>query len=402
MKTASYGWIRCFLRVGGAALVSGIFAQSLIGQTLVQLGTFGGPNPSSHASGINNLGQVTGYSPALDNSWGSELPNNTELHAFVYSGGVMKDISPYFAMFSTGNAINDSGQVTGGFYSPSGFSHAFMCSGISSIDLSGPGNPNKFDGNDINNLGQVAGTIVDYGQNISGHAFLYSAGVISELGTLDGASSRGHGINDLGQVTGDSYTAGNLASHAFLYSAGAMSDLGTLGGTHSSGDSVNNLGQVTGVSLTVGDSALHAFLYSAGVMSDLGTLGGTYSAGYDINNLGQVVGVSRQAGDPNNRAFLYSGGVITDLNILYSDLLGDGVSSGFTRLDGAYGINDHGLIVGDGRYFDGATYSTRAFLLDPRTNPQEPSVPEGTATLGLFAAALAGLAGMRRRFAASA
>src|SRR5512135_2618138 len=99
---------------------------------------------------------------------------------------------------------------------------------------------------------------------------------MTDLGTLGGAvGSWASGINDCGQVIGQSYTAaGEL--HAFLYSAGAMTDLGTLGGTASYATAINNRGQIIGHSPTI-TGATHAFLYSAGAMTDLGTLGGTAS-----------------------------------------------------------------------------------------------------------------------------
>src|SRR3954453_22886527 len=71
------------------------------------------------------------------------------------------------------------------------------------------------------------------------HAFLYSNGRMTDLGTLLGSCcSSGSGINAIGEVTGNS-------NHAFLYSNGRMADLGTLVGTCcSTGSSINNLGQV--------------------------------------------------------------------------------------------------------------------------------------------------------------
>jgi len=76
---------------------------------------------------------------------------------------------------------------------------------------------------------------------------------MSDLGTLSGwgSVSFGWGINEAGQVTGgtNSTKTNNWGSLAFLYSNGVMTDLGTLGGIveglTSEGYAINNVGQVT-------------------------------------------------------------------------------------------------------------------------------------------------------------
>ena len=78
-------------------------------------------------------------------------------------------------------------------------------------------------------------------------------------------------------------------THAFLYSNGTMTDLGTLGGLSSDPYDINDNGQVVGFA-ELTDGQQHAFLYSNGIMTDLGALGGTFSCAYSINNNGQVVG----------------------------------------------------------------------------------------------------------------
>jgi len=65
---------------------------------------------------------------------------------------------------------------------------------------------------------------------------------VTDLGSLGGKGVRGYDINDAGQVTGSSSTMNNASLHAFLYSDGIMVDLGT-GNQHSSGYSINNVGQ---------------------------------------------------------------------------------------------------------------------------------------------------------------
>src|SRR5213593_2449176 len=240
----------------------------------------------------------------------------------------------------------------------------------------------------INGAGQVAGSAstADGAQ----HAFLYSGGVMLDLGTLGGSTSLAFGVNDAGQVVGAAATAGNLASHAFLYSRGIMTDLGTLGGQTSVGQAINAAGQVTG-SAEIGTHMLHAFLFSGGVMSDVGTFGGTASFGYGINRAGDVVGAAYDAGSaPRAHAFLYHGAAITDLGTLggqsssargindSSDVAGvaedaantphafryrGGVMTDLGTLDGsasfAYGIDGAGDVVGWVADEDGAR---RAFI----------------------------------------
>jgi probable HAF family extracellular repeat protein len=213
---------------------------------------------------------------------------------------------------------------------------------------------------------------------------------MSDLGTLGGQGSGAYGINNTGQVVGETATIpGSYITRAFLYSNGTMTDLGTLGGTTSWAYGINNTGQVVGYASTAG-AAGHAFLYSNGVMSDLGTLGGTSSQALGINNNGQVVGWAYTAGGAARDAFVYSGGSLLDLN----KQLSPGSGSGWILSD-ANAINDLGQIVGTGT-FNGVL---RAYLLTGTPTPPPPPPPSVPvpAAVWLFGSGLLGLIGMARR-----
>lgn len=147
---------------------------------------------------------------------------------------------------------------------------------------------------------------------------------LTDLGTLGYNTTVAYSINTNAQIVGRSYLQQTVPAsscpprhtclvhlfHGFLYSAGQMTDLGTLGGTFSDARAVNSNGDVAGFSTLSGTSLsapTDAFLYRSGHMTDLGTLGGGGSHAYGINNFDEVVGDSYTA-SLQGHAFLYSGG----------------------------------------------------------------------------------------------
>jgi probable HAF family extracellular repeat protein len=213
----------------------------------------------------------------------------------------------------------------------------------------------------INTSGQVTGFSGTVG-NSATHAFLISPPYTSmtDLGTLGGNFSFGSGINASGQVAGYSTPKSSSAYHAFLISPPytSMTDLGTLGGNFSYGLAINASGQITGFSNTTGDSVHHAFLISSPYtnMTDLGTLGGSNSSALAINASGQVTGFSDTTNNRATHAFLYTPtkGMV-DLNSLLP------ANSGWTLVEGQ-AINDAGQITGFGTVANGAIH---AFVLSP-------------------------------------
>ncbi|PTQ74708.1 putative secreted protein with PEP-CTERM sorting signal [Nitrosomonas oligotropha] len=88
-----------------------------------------------------------------------------------------------------------------------------------------------------------------------------------------------------------------------------MTDLGTLGGDYSEVTGINDSGEVVGQSTTA-TGEMHSFIFSHGGMTDLSLLAPVVAAGWtdlfasSINNNGQIVGSGQRHG--NHEAFLLS------------------------------------------------------------------------------------------------
>jgi len=148
---------------------------------------------------------------------------------------------------------------------------------------------------DINSSGQVVG----YSDVVGGspwHACLWADDTITDLGTLPGTSkSIAKGINDNGQIVGDSYVKSSKYL-GFIYEDGVMSGIGSLGFSPdwTIALAISNNGQIIGYSKTT-DGHKHAFVYEDGIITDLGTLGGNTSEALGINDAGMIVGSAKNA-----------------------------------------------------------------------------------------------------------
>ncbi len=199
---------------------------------------------------------------------------------------------------------------------------------------------------------------------------------ITDLGSLGGNGALGYGINANGQVAGGSYTSQSVQvpcpphqyggskkcftnpEHAFLWSSGSMSDLGTLGGMNSEGRAVNLSGQVAGWSETK-NGGHDAFVTSRNKLIDLGASGplvGWESQATGINDFGDVVGW--WGFNPGNHAFLYSNGNNTTLPDLSSYNGGESAAAGINNLLQIVGTsadangNNHAVLWQNGQITD--------------------------------------------------
>jgi probable HAF family extracellular repeat protein len=246
------------------------------GGGISRLKTLGGEN--GFAIAINDRGQVAGLAETVAKDPAAACP----VHQFkpaVWANGKIYAL-PTFPGDTDGvaAAINDRGQAAGASGTCSPFNpnsglylsenHAIVWDSGKVIDLGNLG-PNGLPGAGnhacaINNRGEAVGHVTSKTSTV---AFLWSKDKgIKGLGTLAGdLASFALGINDEGQVVGQSISPDFSSIRAFVWEKGKMSDLNTLIATNPaklsllSASSINAHSEITG--LAVGsDGAFHGYL----------------------------------------------------------------------------------------------------------------------------------------------
>lgn len=353
--------------------------RRLLAYSVIDLGTLGGG--WSIASDLNVSGQVVGNSATATGNG----------HAFIWQNGIMTDLGTLGGNFSSARSINDVGQIVGYTKTSDGINHGFL---LTPEDGDGNGAPDRWfrdsnhDGkndlmfdlgpdtiaNDVNNAGQVVGKSDAAGTS---RALLWQHGVMTDLGSLGGASSSATTINDAGQVTGLSTSAAGVQT-TFLWQGGAMHNIGPRGA-----NDINQSGQIAGFGPPTYAWYEDATLWTpstpngtSGSVISLGVLPAfsidyretvypTSSSAEGINDFGVVVGSSvenHSYSDPEggysfdaSRGFVWSDGEMQDL--------------GSWGLQTATAINNAGQIVGNGPFdYSGYPLSpNRAFLLTPES-----------------------------------
>jgi probable HAF family extracellular repeat protein len=342
--------------------------------TLIDLGTFGGPNSFQNYPGrsLTNGGSAIGeadtstpdpnapicfadcfISPGFE--WQHEqktslgaLPGpNSSCPTWISDNGMIAGVSQTGVDQVAGGVLEDGVLWRQGTL----------------IDLGTLGG-NQSDAGAVNNQGAVVGTALNAVpdpvpgsagivattncavfpiNSTEARAYLWQDGVMKDLGTLGGPDAGASFLNERGQVVGQSFTnatpnatTGYPTLDPFLWQRGRMIDLGTLGGTSGTANWLTQSGFVAGTSNLAGDDTHHGFRWD-GVLQDLGTLGGPDSEALFANEAGVVVGrADVSPSSPSHHAFEWRNGKMIDL----------GTDGGPNST--AYGINARGQVIGDG------------------------------------------------------
>ncbi len=315
---------------------------------------FFGP-PATFGYGINELRQIAGSHWQCGNSWGDDA-------AFFWTAesgiGILNMPAGTFDSFAFD--VNDAGQVVGWFdVAGDGFSTlGFLCVG-NQLTVIPPPAGTFSSAKAISNAGLIVGTTTD-GTSFY-KAFVWENGLMILILPTFGSRSLAADVNELGQVVGWMGTHSSIDSHAFMWQAGVVTDLGLAPGAYTGqATAINNLGHVVVAGLIPAKEGnlFRSFLWIDGEFTDLGILPGFHrTIAYDINDSDQIVGWCETATIPFNfTAFVWQNGVITELNALVPD---ESINVSF-----AEGINNAGQIAASGH--DGV--ATAALLLTPMQN----------------------------------
>lgn len=388
--------------------------------TLTDLGDLVGSATifASHGStayGINDFGQVSGSSSTV-------LPsgNGGPVHAFLWTpdapngtAGRMIDLSPGSAGIDDGDTvrINDFGQVL--------FTDGSRIAGVQRQPvLWTPGTINgttgaaialvgvTSDGFGLNDHGQVVGRMfpglcfawtpnVPNGMTGSINHHVDTARAQDIPGYGFGACTNALAINNLGEVTG---TVGvGFFSRPFVHIDDPVSfpnigplELGGIGlseivgpgpnadpndqSWNGGGLAINGAGHVAG-STTFPGVGVHPFLFDGATLKDVAPISGVPGSANGINERDQVVGRTGFS-TPGGGAFLYDRGPTYQLLSLIEPVS----KSGWTSLDTAFAINDHGQIVGAGSH----NGQQRAFLATPVASCASDATPQVKVMAGGF------------------
>ena len=343
-----------FLKPGlfAAAMLLASASQAQVQFQFKDLGTLGGPN--SWATGINNVGEIVGYS-RFNNF-------NSVTGAALWSSNTIKALDGLSGTNSYALAINDSGKIVGsadtvqpGSWDEPSHAVSWHRGSTTATDLGTLYNSfTSSSATAISSNGQVAGWSHDE-NTASNNVTVWQGSQMTDI-TPGSSYSYANGINNSGDVVGNQFW------QATLWHNGETITLDGLGGFNSGANAINNAGQIVG-SAQDDNWVSHAMLWQNGTTTVLGTLGGSSAGASAINNLGYIVGSSDTVADTSH-ATLWIGNSKVDLNNFIS---ADAARAGWV-LSNATGINDHGVIIGNAYNIN--TGNTHAYMLSPVPEPE--------------------------------
>jgi len=307
---------------------------------------------NSQPTAINAAGAVVGIVPT----------GTLTYRSFVnYGSGVINLNLPG----STSNiavGINDKGEVLGNWTTSAGQARGYVYSRGSFRQLNGVGGrPTRYV--DINNAGYILAAATPPTTDPAGAnplAYLRAPnGSYRNIGALPypNPTTQPEALNNRNQVTGESGTLilPEIPFYAFVWTNGVIRQLGSFGATPNYGLDINDRGQVAGYTSTATFREALATIWTHGRPQLIDTRpAGAYrfSTAQAINNHGHVVGNSNNLGP-----YVYRGRRMESLNALIDRRSGWNIS--FSR-----GINDAGQIVADG-FRNGVQYAVRLDLIRP-------------------------------------
>jgi len=328
-------WVAGYSRLTGDQSRHATLWRNRQQHALLDLGTLGGPNSSIAWNVKNTEGIIVGISQTAD----PEPLGEAWSSAAFYSG-------PNAVGFINLGFVWEGGKIRG----------------LPNF----PGGNNGF-ATGANNLGQVVGWAENdvHDPTCVSPQVLQFRPAVWELGPPDqihdlplisgDTSGAATATNDDGQVVGisgicDQAVGRHTAKHAVLWENSGVTDIGNLGAEWwNTPTAINEQGEIVGFA---GDPAfvdgdiVHAFIWTKhnGIQPLLALPGRTPehvdSEAYGINEHGQVVGTSCDANFVDCRAVVWDHSAVpTDLN----DLKAPGFSA---RLESAKDINDKGEIAG--------------------------------------------------------
>ena len=328
--------------------------------TVEDLGTIRGAVPT--VTGINASGQVSGF-----------VNTATGTHVVRYTPGTGWQLLPGLdARFSVAYGINASGDLTGYYTTPAGFTHAFRYRDGSGVEDLAPISGAFSQAFGINDDGTVVGVSSDPSGLVAFVAPLGSPA--TPLPTFGGGFDMACGINNAGQITGSGFTSDGM-QRAFRLDPGASaltpisSFIGDTG--NSAGCAIDRNGLVGGQADGAG-GAMHGFRTGATLVNLTEVFGTSFGSTESVSEGVSVGSFNLPAGGPSH-AFVHTDakGSI-DLNTVLDN------GTGWV-LNVAKGVNASGKIVGQGT-LNGAPAVFLLTSVDAATDTTAPLISSFTAS----------------------